>query len=456
MRKLLPVAPVSSAGRASADDGLTLVELVVAMMVFAILSLGVAYSILATLQSTHDSRGRAAAANLAAQEIDFVRSVGDVFSISTAQPRTEMVGGIPYTVTRTTKWINTGLNSTDCGAGDGVLLHQQVNVEVSWGSGDAKRTVRSDTIIAPSSKINDETLGTVVVQVTRADGSGAEGITVSVTPSATPGTAATLTEPVPVTNSSGCSYALEVKPGNYDVTIQRTGYVSGTHQAISVQRDQAVVRGAATSVLFAYDQAIAITPALDRSASPNAIIPSGLGVSYVSTAGTYLSSSPQSTVRMFPAEAGYTVMAGTVAIESGAATSCDAIDPSRWPPATGTDGVTKDGWVIPPTATARGTSTTVSVPVAVVRVTMPAGSTATVTAKSIAPVADSPTCGTTMEYSLGSFSGFRDFVLPFGTWSVTTPSGTVGVIPGSAVAPLTGGFFNDGVLTLDPRKVVVP
>ena len=56
--------PASPAER---DAGLSLVEVIVAMMVFTIISIGVAYTITNSLVLTRDSRARAVATNLAAQ-----------------------------------------------------------------------------------------------------------------------------------------------------------------------------------------------------------------------------------------------------------------------------------------------------------------------------------------------------------------------------------------------------
>lgn len=465
LRSVFPITPFSSPDRSRSDSGLTLVEMVVALMVFAIISLGVAYSMLATLQSTRDSRGRQVAANLAAQEIDLVRSVDDIFSVNSVPPRVVRVGGTDYTITRTTGWANSGITSDDCGSGDGVLQHKRVNVVVTWGTGGATRTVRSDTIVAPTSKINDPTLGTIVVHVTLADGTGAAGVSVSVKPSVNPEGAAALTEAVPATDSSGCAFALKLKPGNYDVTIQKTGYVTDAHAAVETQTNRRVTQGSATTVSFAYDMPVSFTPTYAHSALGTVTIPSALDVSYTSTAGTYLSRADQPTPKLFPVMSGYTVLAGKIAAISGGAMACDAIDPSRWPEVTRPDGSIAAGYVVLPSSAVPGTTGTASIPVAVVKVTMPAGSSAVVTATSVAPtsappkdapVSDTPTCDIAMSYSLGAFSGERQFVLPFGAWTLTTPSGTVGVMVGTSVRPVTGGSVVDGTVTLDPRVTVTP
>lgn len=463
MRKLRGLFPVTLAGHSrgcasaptpSSDAGLTLIELVVAMMVFAILALGVAYSMLATLQSSRDNRGRQVAANLAAQEIDLVRSVDDIFTIQNTS-RVQEVDGVPYTVTRSTGWVNSGINSSDCGSGNGVLQHKRVNVTVSWGVGGAGRTVRSDTVVAPGSKINDPTLGTIAVQVLRADGTGAKDIAVTVKPSLKAEGAETPTETIPVTDASGCTYALKIKPGNYDVTIAKDGFVTSAHAAVETQTERRVTQGSATAVSFSYDRAVDFDPIFTHGASGGVTVPPTLDLSLSSTARTMTTSVDRPRPKLFPVSSGYTILAGKISSISGGPESCDALDPSRWPDGKRADGVSISGFVVPPTSASPGTSVKATVPVAVVKLTMPAGNTATVTATSVPATGDSPTCETTMTYALGSFTGEKQFIMPFGTWTFTTASGTVGVLSGTAAMAVTGGTLNDGVVTLDPRMPVV-
>jgi prepilin-type N-terminal cleavage/methylation domain-containing protein len=470
LRNLFPVTPLSvrSPHRhdsrltpPGSDAGLTLIEMVVAMMVFAILSLGVAYSMLAVMQSSRDSRGREVAVNLASQEIDLVRSVDNIFSIE-PESRIVTVNGTSYTVTRDTDWVNSGLDSGDCGTGSGVLQHKKINIAVSWGAGSAQRTVRSDTIVAPTSKINDPTLGTIVVHVRRADGTGAQGVTVTAIPSSTPGTATTITTTIPATDVNGCTFALKVSPGNYDVSISKTDFVTETHLATETQTMQKVARGSATNVRFSYDRYVQFTPSFSNEAGVTATVPPMLDLSFVNTYGSFVSRLDAAKPRLHPFAAGYTIMAGKASSVSASTVSCDAIDPARWPAILNAEGTaTRTGWTIPPTAAAPGETAAATVPLGVVTLSSPTATT--VTATSTAPpsgspaAADSPTCGTTMSYPLPSFTGTASFALPFGSWTFRTANGTVlGVAAGTTVTATTNGSVTSGVVTLDPRTAVAP
>ncbi|MES1169545.1 MAG: type II secretion system protein, partial [Leifsonia sp.] len=64
------------------ESGFTLIEVLIAMMVFGIISVLVAYSLTLSMTLTRSSRGSEVAANLAAQQIDTARSAKDVFSVT--------------------------------------------------------------------------------------------------------------------------------------------------------------------------------------------------------------------------------------------------------------------------------------------------------------------------------------------------------------------------------------
>ena len=213
-----------------ATPACTLVELVVAMMVFAVVALGVAYSMLSVLSITNDSRSRQVAANLAAQEIDLTRSVADIFSLQD-RSTTETVNGTVYTLDRKTDWVTATGIAADCGVGGGTLQYKRINVTVTWPRMVGSNPVRADTVLAPSSKINDPLLGTILVRVKNAGGTGSANVTVTATPVS--GTGATaITETILPTDAEGCTYVLKVKPGTYTVQISRADSVTEKQQTV--------------------------------------------------------------------------------------------------------------------------------------------------------------------------------------------------------------------------------
>ncbi|BDZ45120.1 prepilin-type N-terminal cleavage/methylation domain-containing protein [Naasia aerilata] len=218
--------------RRTNDDGFTIIEVVVAMMVFAIIALGVSFSTITTIRMTGDARSREVAANLAASEIDAVRAAPDPFTVLDAT-RTVTIDGTRYTVARSAGWVSTTGTSSGCGTGTGNLQYKRVNVAVSWsGQLNSNSAARADTILAPSSRLNDPRYGSVLVSVLDANGAGASGVTVSL--SSTAG-GATVTSSIPSTDADGCSYAFKVSEGTYEVRVSRSASLDPAQQSTPVK-----------------------------------------------------------------------------------------------------------------------------------------------------------------------------------------------------------------------------
>jgi len=100
--------------RARSQAGLTLIELLVALTIFAVLSGGIALLIDSGLTLARNNRNRTIAANLASQEMDKVRQ-----SAFTALPvglvSTDVaVDGVHYTVNRDSEWVNNNSTTGAC------------------------------------------------------------------------------------------------------------------------------------------------------------------------------------------------------------------------------------------------------------------------------------------------------------------------------------------------------
>src|SRR4051812_19855589 len=104
--------------RARDDDGMSLAEVVIAMVIFAIVSVGLVYTMLATMSMTRDSRAREAATNLAAEEIDLARAVSDPFALLDSS-RTVTLNGDQFAVQRDTQWVSDPAADYTCGASGG-------------------------------------------------------------------------------------------------------------------------------------------------------------------------------------------------------------------------------------------------------------------------------------------------------------------------------------------------
>lgn len=446
------------------DGGLTLIELVVAMMVFAIITVGVAYSMASVLAATRDARGREVAANLAAQEIDLARSIEDVFDLLD-KTKTQTVNGTVYTISIVTDWVTATGVAADCGVGGGTLQYKRINVTVTWPGKMGATPVRADTVLAPASKINDPTLGTILVRVKNASGTGSSNVTVTATPVAGTG-AESITEPILPTDAEGCTYALKVKPGTYTVKISRANSVTEKQETLPESQKAVVAAGATASAGFAFDYSGTITAKYAANYTASAPrIPVDLHTSMVSTYGIYLNQATAAaatrTFSLHPFTGGYQVLAGKYATASDATMACASINPTNWP-----DGVNPAGTpirAVPPVTVTTGPAgiATVDVPMGVVTIKNSGTSSATLRAISATPDPESgdPGCDLSQALKFADLAAGASAVvaLPYGTWKMQLGGSVVGSSALSVPATSLGTTIRpDGTVLLDPRRVVAP
>ncbi|MWB99589.1 prepilin-type N-terminal cleavage/methylation domain-containing protein [Agromyces seonyuensis] len=502
------------------SGGFSLVEVLVAMLVFAIVAISVAYSLTLTAGYSRDNRAREQATAIALADIDLVRSVGDPFAVSASDPPPVVPAGLgeTFTITRTTAWVTSSGADVSCSAGGTTLQYKRVNVSVSWTNmarGSVPAT--ADTIIAPNVHINDPSKGTIFVSVQDVDGVGVAGITPSISPA--PGVA------IAPTDADGCTFILGVAPRSYTVSLTRSGWVDQNQNPTS-SLTSSVTAGNSTAYAFQFDQAINVTAryAVNVASLPNPttkvefpLAPGGTGSTQLQTTfvkgsdGWWSEDTPvtesatngfgtlTAAVPLHPYPTGYQTIAGQYT------TACQVSDPEAWQEYT-YNGVTYSGARgIAQSAAPGSTTAPVSTPMGVVQVTTPANATSgfptssrtryhlvavrqTNTAGS--PVTGEPACPSsagTVVYRFGQvFTGANQTVriaLPFGTWKVyatntdttntssnsTTLTSTnltllsnVLKLDPAASNPLTGtqtiptSGTDTGRFTLDPRGVVVP
>jgi len=434
--------------RARAEDGMSLIEVVVALMVFAVISLGVGYSTITILKMTEDTRSRQVATNLASSEIDIARGVQDPFKVVNAT-RTAAVSGVTYTIVRSTSWVETSGADVACGTGTGTLQSKRVNITVTWtGMLTTTQPVRSDTLISPDKRINDPSLGTIRISVLTVAGTGSSGVAVTVTP--TSGGAALAAQP-DSTDTDGCSFALKVAPGTYSVIITRTNSVDTT-QATSPSKSVVVTAGGSVAALFQYDYAATFNLAY---ATAGALLPADLDTTFLSTYGAYVSSGGAKTQALLhPVPSGYAGIAGKYIAPVAGNAGCINVDPAAWPEATVSGVAYAAGVRTPNVAAAPKGSANMPIPMGVMTVKFT--SQAYLFAESTAGPAGSfdPGCAAAPKYSFGRIliNGTSTIALPYGSWTLYSGSNA----DGSGKTPLSAanlGLVGAGtVVTLDPRQ----
>lgn len=455
---------------AAREDGLSLVEVLVAMMIFAMLVVGIGYSLINVLQMSRDSQAREAAVSLASSELDVVRAIGDPFKVfndpaTGALPHTQTVGGNTFTIVRTAEWTDPAGDVDTCGTGGGPLKYKTVSVAVTWTGmrGDTK-SVTSDTALMPTSRINDPEMGTILVSVKSESGLGAGGMVFTAK-------SATTTLDVTPTNTDGCSFVLKVPPGDYTVTLTNSNYIDiGQYTVPAVTKT--VVAGEASKFPFQYDKrgTYLMNYASNDLDPVRPIIPNNLTTTFFNTNGRFILQVPapalQGTAYLYPAQAGYQVVAGSYVAVSQSSISCTSVDPAAWaddtsktPTAIGTRAPTAF-------ATPGGTASVTPVPMGILNVT---GNNTrkylSAVSQNVTALPGQPVCNTTpaTTYTFGStFSSATNttqkIALPFGTWKlyVSNSVGSLGnAVPSTQIALLTPGqpVGTDGTFVLDPRGV---
>lgn len=205
------------------DDGFSLIEVVIAMVVLGTMAVAVIGVIMNTQALGVTNRSRVAAANLAAREVDILReefsrtadapmNIANQGTVTNPHPLAGGTAGQPlrvdgkaYTVQRSVAWNITGEGASACSGGVGVKYPTlRVTVSVTWSSMGTTEPVVSRSSFAP--RKDDKVLGFngyVAVKVSDATGGASVGRTVVVSSAAETRSG--------VTDSSGCA-VVQVNP----------------------------------------------------------------------------------------------------------------------------------------------------------------------------------------------------------------------------------------------------
>lgn len=209
----------SSRLRAAMDgeDGLSIVELVVALTVLTIIMTATASGVTSALGLSQDSRARTVAAGLATEEQELQRTLPfDQHVVGTAAPKTVTVAGVPYQVVVTKNWAAQNSTTGVCAiVGTGAsanLAYMAVDVQVTWPDMGSTQPVRSATVIAPPNATYSPYAGHIVGKVVDRQTLPASGFRMDLANGPS-------TVPPQNTGADGCATFSFLRPGTYTVTV---------------------------------------------------------------------------------------------------------------------------------------------------------------------------------------------------------------------------------------------
>ena len=211
------------------DDGVALVEVMVALFVFILVLAPITNSLLTALQVTGNSRQAVLAANLLSQTLDSARSEPFQDLAIATSTSTATLNSVTFSVQQVIQPVAPPEDSTDvCGAstgGTGSDDYLLVSVAVSWPHMN-EAPIMGRTMLAPPATIIASGDAEVIVQVFSADQNPAVGVPVSINtnpPEATPIETVT-------TNNNGCAAFPYLTVGPSYV-ISATGYTDPNQDA---------------------------------------------------------------------------------------------------------------------------------------------------------------------------------------------------------------------------------
>jgi type II secretory pathway pseudopilin PulG len=408
---------------------MSILELMVAMTVFAIVIGAATMGLSGTLNLVRNNRSRSVAANLAAQDMDIVRSTPFASLPLGLYVTTQVVDKVQYRIQRYSRWVSKVGTAGPCDGTSGQqLAFVRVTTFVGWDNRKGVGQIKTQTIVAAPFGSYDPNSGHVSVVVRDRDAAPEAGVPVTVNgPSGSQSQA---------TDDEGCAFFAYLIAGTYTVTLSGPGYVDGQGVATPVV-NAAVSNGNTTSIQFDYDLAATLSLTLQSPAGGAipATVTLSVGNSHLVPTGTKGYTGQSGLVRTignnFPYTDGYTSWAGT----------CLDSDPQGQKPSGGGPyypGALRDAPVsVTPAGTSNGVVNLPSIRLRVLKNGAPvAGQTLTATH------ATDNGCSGGLSYTIPGTTDSSGYVwagLPFGLWTFqVTGKSPKTSWPTSTLAPPAG------------------
>lgn len=402
MRSGLKGVAAQDAGRAR-DAGFTLVEVLAAMVVLAILATSIMIVLGQSLQASRTSRQRVAAANLVAAQMDILRNAPVAsLAVGSTTVMPAPVDGVQYTLNQTVRWSSSTAAETDTCSGPGTTLFKRVSITATWDAMGNVKPVRSDTVITPSiGDVNGNAI-TIPVRVRDSRNKPRPGVQVSLLKSASLVSAQ-------FTDEYGCVVFANVTPGSYNATLTSSSSPATVDYQGAISHSESVGTSTAGTwlttkdILWDTSATLTLTP---TDADAQHKVPAGVGATIANTnfagnppqkafaaAGASVSAAP-----LFPFTSGYDVWAGT----------CPDADPQQ----------AGGGRASSPSLTPGGTLA-INLKTQAVDVKATTAGGAAMPGRPVQALHAAAVGCSAQTYDLGvtDAQGFAKFALPYGTWT---------------------------------------
>jgi prepilin-type N-terminal cleavage/methylation domain-containing protein len=219
----------------SPDGGFTLIELVVALGLLAILLSSSLYAVMQGILLSRDNQNRVVAADVVTGVLEKLRTLSlttagfDSIPVTTQTLPSQVAAGATFHLTQTAEWVNRGVSGSACNSGTNASLVLRATVTASWRPSE---WVTQSTLIAPPNGVLSSSNGALAVQVSSSSGSGFPRANVTVTNTyTTPNVNQTIT-----TGSDGCAFFAELPPSTgvppYAITVSSPGGVDVQEQSV--------------------------------------------------------------------------------------------------------------------------------------------------------------------------------------------------------------------------------
>jgi type II secretory pathway pseudopilin PulG len=325
----------------SGDEGVSLVETVVAMLVFGVFAVTASALLMDMFGLSRSNTQRVVAANLASQRIEAVQAMSALAIPTGTTPVPDVtLGGTTYTTTQTAQFVGGPSGGSVCTGTGSSLAYKLVSVSVTWPDRGTVKPVRADTLRAVGLGGDgiDTKKGSVAVRLTDAAGQARPGLPVVLSPAALSQT----------TDADGCVVWVNVdQSAAQQVSVSLAGNVGAQGEAVLIA-PVSLVSGKLVRIPLQYAPkgALAATP----TAPVGYPVPATLGLTLSSSSFqpvsgprafldcTVVATAPQSCVSGSPVRTASALFPGLYGVWAGTCSDAKPAAPSQ--PAVSSGGTT--------------------------------------------------------------------------------------------------------------------